>query len=110
MEHRWNETQGKTEVLGGKTCLSATLFTTNPIWTDPGSNPSLRGGMPATNRLSHGTAYINLLSVDFFHLFNILTTPNRQRSFSFKKNNVGWVKSHKSHNSRVEIKCVWNDK
>jgi hypothetical protein len=39
----------------GKTCPSATLFTTNPIWTDPGSNPGLRGERPATNRLSHGT-------------------------------------------------------
>jgi hypothetical protein len=25
-------------------------------WTDPGSNPGLRGERPATNRLSHGTA------------------------------------------------------
>jgi hypothetical protein len=39
-----------------KYCLSATLFTTNPTWTDPGSNPSLRGERPATNRLSHDTA------------------------------------------------------
>jgi hypothetical protein len=41
---------------GEKTCTSATLSTTNPTWTDPGSNPGLRGEMPATNRLSHGTA------------------------------------------------------
>jgi hypothetical protein len=27
----------------GKTCFNATLFTTNPTWTDPGSNPVLRG-------------------------------------------------------------------
>jgi hypothetical protein len=39
-----------------KTCPSATLPTTNPTWTDPGSNLGLRGGRPATNRLSHGTA------------------------------------------------------
>ena len=38
----WNW-QGKTEVLGGKTCPSATLSITNPTWTDPGLNPSLRG-------------------------------------------------------------------
>jgi hypothetical protein len=50
----WNW-QGKTEVLGGKTCPSATLSTTNPTWTDPGSKPGLRGERPATNRLSHGT-------------------------------------------------------
>jgi hypothetical protein len=30
----WNW-QRKTEVLGGKTCPSATLSTTNPTWTDP---------------------------------------------------------------------------
>jgi hypothetical protein len=47
---------GKTEVLGGKTCPSATLSTTNHTWTDPGSKPGLRGDRPATNRLSHGTA------------------------------------------------------
>jgi hypothetical protein len=39
-----------------KICLSATLSTTNPTWTDPESNPGLRGGRPATNRLRHGTA------------------------------------------------------
>jgi hypothetical protein len=39
-----------------KICPSATLSTTNPIWTDPGSNPGLRGERPATNSLSHGTA------------------------------------------------------
>jgi hypothetical protein len=42
----------------GKTFPSATLSTTNPTWTDPGSNPGLHGGMPATDRLSHGTAQI----------------------------------------------------
>jgi hypothetical protein len=40
----------------GKTCPSATLSTTNPTWTDPGSNPGLRSGRLAANRLSHGTA------------------------------------------------------
>jgi hypothetical protein len=40
----------------GKICPSATLSTTNPTWTVPGSNPDLRGERPATNRLSHGTA------------------------------------------------------
>jgi hypothetical protein len=41
-----------------KTCPSAILSTTNPIWTDQGSKPGLRGERPATNRLSHGTAYL----------------------------------------------------
>jgi hypothetical protein len=57
MEHPWNKIdRGKTEVLGGKTCPSATLSTTNPTWTNPGSNLGLPGGRAATNRLSHGTA------------------------------------------------------
>jgi hypothetical protein len=47
---------GETEVLG-ETLPSATLSTTNPTWIDPGANPGLRGERPATNRLSHGTAY-----------------------------------------------------
>jgi hypothetical protein len=39
-----------------KTCPSATLSTTNPTWTDRGSNTGLRGERPATDRLSHGNA------------------------------------------------------
>jgi hypothetical protein len=46
----------KNRSLGEKTCPSATLSTTNPIWTDPGSNPRLQSGRPATKRLSHGAA------------------------------------------------------
>jgi hypothetical protein len=33
------------------------LSTINPTWPDPGSNPCRRGGKPATNRLSYGTAW-----------------------------------------------------
>jgi hypothetical protein len=33
---------GKLKNLGGKTCLSATLSTTNPTWTDLGANSGLR--------------------------------------------------------------------
>jgi hypothetical protein len=47
---------GENRRTRGKSCPSATLSTTNPTWTDPGSNPCLRGGRPAANRLSHGTA------------------------------------------------------
>jgi hypothetical protein len=49
---------GENQSTRGKTCPSATLFTTNPTWTDPGSNPGLRGGRPAANRLIHGTALL----------------------------------------------------
>jgi hypothetical protein len=47
---------GENRSTRGKTCSSATSSATNPTWTDPGSNPSVRGERPATNRLSHGTA------------------------------------------------------
>ena len=40
-----------------KTCPSATLSTTNHTWTDPESNPDLRGERPATYHLNHGTAH-----------------------------------------------------
>jgi hypothetical protein len=32
---------GENRSTRGKTCPSANLSTTNPIWTDPGSNPGL---------------------------------------------------------------------
>jgi hypothetical protein len=43
---------GETRKTRRKTCPSATLSTTNPTWTEPGENPGLRCGWPATNRLS----------------------------------------------------------
>jgi hypothetical protein len=46
---------GKTEELG-KNLSKCHLSTTNPIWIDPGANPDVHGGRPATNRLSYGTA------------------------------------------------------
>jgi hypothetical protein len=64
--------QRKTEVLGGKTCPSAILSTTNPTRTQPGSKPGLCGERPATNLLSHGTArmrcykHICIISSMFF--------------------------------------------
>jgi hypothetical protein len=41
-----------------QTCRSANLSSTNPTLYDLGSNPGRRGGKPATNRLSYGTALI----------------------------------------------------
>jgi hypothetical protein len=46
---------------GKKTYPSATLSTTNPTWTDSGSNPGLRGGRPAYNCLNHDTALLGYL-------------------------------------------------
>jgi hypothetical protein len=48
---------GKNRSTRGETCPNATLSTTNPTWTEPGSNPGLRGERPATNCLSHSMAY-----------------------------------------------------
>jgi hypothetical protein len=54
---------GENRSTRGKTCPSATLSTTNPTWTDPGSNPGLRDGMAAANRLSHVTV-MHLINVN----------------------------------------------
>jgi hypothetical protein len=48
---------GENRSTRGKTCPSATLSTTNPTWTKPGTNPGLRGDRPAAKRVSHGTVY-----------------------------------------------------
>jgi hypothetical protein len=53
---------GETEVLG-ENLPNAIFSTTNPTWPDLGSNPGRRGGTPATNRLSYGTA-LNILFKD----------------------------------------------
>jgi hypothetical protein len=53
---------GEDRSIRGKTCPSATLSTTNPTWTEPGSNPDLRGERPATNRLSHAQPTLGVTS------------------------------------------------
>jgi hypothetical protein len=54
---------GQNRSTPGKNCPSASLSTTNPTLTDPGSNKGLHVERPATNRLRHGTAIVvvNLL-------------------------------------------------
>jgi hypothetical protein len=54
---RWNENWQRKPKYSEKTFLNTTLSTTNPTWSDLGSNPGRRGGKPATNSLSYGTAY-----------------------------------------------------
>jgi hypothetical protein len=56
---RWNENWQEKPKYSEKTCPRATLSTTNPTRPDLGSNPGRRGGKPATNRLSYGTALCN---------------------------------------------------
>jgi hypothetical protein len=50
----WNDWQEKPK-YSEKTCPSAALSTTNPTCCQD-ANPGRRGGKPATNRLSYGTA------------------------------------------------------
>jgi hypothetical protein len=52
----WNEDWKGKPKYWKKTCPSVTLFTSNPTLPDPGWNPDRRGGKPATDRLSYGTA------------------------------------------------------
>jgi hypothetical protein len=61
--------QGKPKYLE-KTCPSATLWTTNPTWPDPGSNRDRWGGKPATNRLSYGMtmSVVSAKAVDFSYI------------------------------------------
>jgi hypothetical protein len=91
VEWNWQE---KTEVLGGKTCPSATLSATNTTWTDPGSNPGLRGGRPATNRLNHGTANVCQLGGR-----ESVCVPRSSYILTLALVTFKWLKSdhHKSH-------------
>jgi hypothetical protein len=49
----------ETEVLR-ENLPQCTLSTTNPTWPDLGSNRGRRGEKPATNRLSYGTAILDI--------------------------------------------------
>jgi hypothetical protein len=51
---------GRGKKYSEKTCPSAALSTTNPTCC-PDANPSRRGGKPATNRLSYGTAWDGIM-------------------------------------------------
>jgi hypothetical protein len=54
-----------------KACPSSTSSATNPAWTDQGSKPGIRGEIPRTNRLSHGTAYVSVTEVTSIQLLRI---------------------------------------
>jgi hypothetical protein len=57
---RWNENWEGKPKYSEKTYPSATLSTTNPTWSDLGR----RGGKPATNCLSYGTAFENAVTTN----------------------------------------------
>jgi len=50
-------------ITGRRICPSATLFTTNATWINLGLNAGLRGDIPATNCVRHGTACFILCNV-----------------------------------------------
>jgi hypothetical protein len=50
MEYRWNEIDSEKPKYSEKNLSQCHFSTTNPTWTDPGSNPGLRGERPATNQ------------------------------------------------------------
>jgi hypothetical protein len=80
MEHQWNEIDRGKPTTRRKTCPSAILSTTNPTWTDPGSNPGLRSGRQVTNRLSHGTA----LSKFSFYFYEINPSETKTKKYNYK--------------------------
>jgi hypothetical protein len=57
---RWNEWQRKPKYLE-ETCSSAALSTTNSTWPGLRFNLGHHGGKPVTNRLSYGTALVEIL-------------------------------------------------
>jgi hypothetical protein len=82
-----------------KTCPSATLSTTNPTWLDLGFNHGRRGGKPATNRLSYGTAArCSLLgptvSVSWYLWWTYGWTPENNFSGWI---NISWTRRGPSH-------------
>jgi hypothetical protein len=60
---RWNDIDRGNQ-KGSEKNLSQCLFIHHRShWTDPGANPGRRGERPATNRLSHGTAKMDLREI-----------------------------------------------
>jgi hypothetical protein len=101
---------GENRSARGKTYPTATLSTTNPTWTDPGSNPGLRGDRPATNRLSHGTALCALTDSQFYGSTMLLmlwsiSRPGRFASRYPMDSRLGAPKSRSQ--SCEEEKHVW---
>jgi hypothetical protein len=52
VESRWNYTDRTNRRTRSKTCPTATLYTTNPTWIEPGANPGFRYERPATDLLT----------------------------------------------------------
>jgi hypothetical protein len=66
-EPRFNDTDREIRIARRKTCPTATFSKTNPMLTDPGANPGIRGKKFATDNLNHGTAIV--VTVSFIAFF-----------------------------------------
>jgi hypothetical protein len=64
-ERRWNDVDTENRTTPRKPCPSATLYTTNSTWTDPGANPGLRCERPAT-RNGHGRIFMAVCTYFWF--------------------------------------------
>jgi hypothetical protein len=92
-----------------KTCHSATLSTTNSTWTDPGSNPGLRGGRLAANRLSHGTAQDYNRTCCFVRACKLFFTLTEKQSESVPEYSAGdhsWSKRDEA-TGNCRIRSWW---
>jgi hypothetical protein len=100
---------GENRSTGGKTCPSATLSTTNPTWTDPESNPGLRGGRPATNRLSHDTAWRLSCSISLFWQLSYCVFASALFPVFKKRERSDWLiaedEGNQSTNDAASYRC-----
>jgi hypothetical protein len=104
---------GETEVLGENLPQRHFSPSQNPTWPDRGLNPGLRGGKPATNRLSYGATSLTLTEE---HRLRVFENRVLRRIFGPKRDKVtgGWRKLHNEelHNlyslpSIVTTQKVW---
>jgi hypothetical protein len=79
MEQQGNYTARGKPKDSEKICLSATLSTTSPTWTDRDVNPGLRDEKLATNRLSYDTTYTWLVERVYVLRMRAGTEPKEER-------------------------------
>jgi hypothetical protein len=97
--NQWNDnSQGKPK-YSEKTCRSAPLSTTIATWSDMGSNPGRRGGKPANNRLSYGTANMIRYLTDWQLMFQLHGSRRFQwnGTVTFKEMVPAYLMLHSCH-------------
>jgi hypothetical protein len=71
---------GENRSTRSKACPSATLSTTDLMWTDLGSNLRFRGERPVTNRLRHDATFEGVIESFFYVMF-----PDFRKGIAFWK-------------------------